>query len=101
MFGEGIDGFTDGLSAENYISIAKTSRAAATRDLQDLVEKGALTAQRSAARANVRAMLSVRRFEVLKRYSSGILCAAVRRCVSCLTDLRQSAAIRGTCGARD
>ena len=43
MFGEGIDGFTGGLSAENYISISKTSRATATRDLQDLVEKGALT----------------------------------------------------------
>jgi Fic family protein len=43
MFGEGIDGFKGGLSAENYISISKTSRATATRDLQDLVEKGALT----------------------------------------------------------
>lgn len=43
MFKEGIDGFMGGLSAENYISISKTSRATATRDLQDLVEKGALT----------------------------------------------------------
>ncbi len=43
LFKEGIDGFKGGLSAENYISIAKTSRATATRDLQDLVEKGALT----------------------------------------------------------
>jgi len=43
MFREGIDGFTGGLSAENYISITGTSRATATRDLQDLVEKGALT----------------------------------------------------------
>lgn len=43
MFREGIDGFKGGLSAENYISIAQTSRATATRDLQDLVEKGALT----------------------------------------------------------
>lgn len=42
MFKEGIDGFQGGLSAENYITIAKTSRATATRDLQDLVEKGAL-----------------------------------------------------------
>ena len=38
-----VDGFKGGLSAENYISISKTSRATATRDLQDLVEKGALT----------------------------------------------------------
>jgi Fic family protein len=43
MFKEGIDGFKGGLSAENYITISKTSRATATRDLQDLVEKGALT----------------------------------------------------------
>jgi Fic family protein len=43
MFQEGIDGFEGGLSAENYISITKTSRATATRDLQDLVEMGAFT----------------------------------------------------------
>lgn len=43
MFKEGIDGFKGGLSAENYISISGTSRATATRDLQDLVDKGALT----------------------------------------------------------
>jgi len=43
MFREGLDGFKGGLSAENYISITRTSRATATRDLQDLVEKGALT----------------------------------------------------------
>ncbi|MCT7376816.1 Fic family protein [Chelativorans salis] len=43
MFREGIDGFKRGLSAENYISITGASRATATRDLQDLVEKGALT----------------------------------------------------------
>ena len=43
MFREGIDGFKGGLSAENYIAISQTSRATATRDLQDLVSKGALT----------------------------------------------------------
>jgi Fic family protein len=43
MFREGIDGFKGGLSAENYIPITKASRATATRDLQDLVGKGALT----------------------------------------------------------
>jgi Fic family protein len=43
MFREGIEGFKGGLSAENYLSISKSSRATATRDLQDLVEKGALT----------------------------------------------------------
>jgi Fic family protein len=43
IFREGIDGFKGGLSAENYISITGTSRATATRDLQNLIEKGALT----------------------------------------------------------
>lgn len=42
MFAEGPGGFKGGLSAENYIAIAKTTRATATRDLTDLVEKGAL-----------------------------------------------------------
>lgn len=42
MFKEGPEGFSGGLSAENYISITKTPRATATRDLADLVQKGAL-----------------------------------------------------------
>jgi Fic family protein len=41
VFREGPDGFKGGLSAENYLKITGTSRATATRDLQDLVEKGA------------------------------------------------------------
>jgi Fic family protein len=43
MFREGPSGFKGGLSAENYIRITETSRATATRDLQDLVDKRALT----------------------------------------------------------
>ncbi len=43
IFKEGTMGFKGGLSAENYISITGTSRATATRDLQQLVEIGALT----------------------------------------------------------
>lgn len=43
MFREGPKGFTGGLSAENYISITGTSPATATRDLHDLVTKGALS----------------------------------------------------------
>ena len=42
LFREGPDGFKGGLSAENYISMTGTSRATTTRDLQDLVEMGAL-----------------------------------------------------------
>ncbi len=43
MFEEGPGGFKGGLSAANYLSITKTSPATATRDLQDLVARGALT----------------------------------------------------------
>ncbi len=49
MFREGPDGFRGGLSAENYIAITGTSRATATRDLQDLVEMGGAHANRRAA----------------------------------------------------
>jgi hypothetical protein len=41
MFEEGPGGFKGGMSAEKYIRITEASRATATRDLQDLVEKGA------------------------------------------------------------
>jgi Fic family protein len=40
MLAEGPGGFTGGMSAKKYISITKTSKATATRDLQDLVRKG-------------------------------------------------------------
>lgn len=42
IFAEGPKGFKGGLSAENYIAITKTSRATATRDLADLVNRGVL-----------------------------------------------------------
>ena len=43
MLREGPDGFKGGLSASNYVSITGASPATTTRDLADLVEKGALT----------------------------------------------------------
>lgn len=43
IFREGPGGFKGGLSADNYLKITGTSRATATRDLQDLVEKGAFS----------------------------------------------------------
>jgi Fic family protein len=43
MFAEGLEGFEGGLSADNYLRIAKTSASTATRDLKGLVERGALT----------------------------------------------------------
>jgi Fic family protein len=39
MLREGVKGFEGGMSAKKYMTIAKTSKATATRDLQDLVEK--------------------------------------------------------------
>ena len=43
MFREGSAGFRGGLSAGNYMSITGATASTATRDLKDLVEKGALT----------------------------------------------------------
>lgn len=40
MLEEGYQGFEGGMNARKYVSLAKTSKATATRDLQDLVEKG-------------------------------------------------------------
>ncbi|MEY8019274.1 Fic family protein [Muriicola sp. SD30] len=39
MLEEGHQGFKGGMNARKYVSLAKTSKATATRDLQDLVEK--------------------------------------------------------------
>ena len=39
VFEEGYTGFKGGLSAKNYVKIAKTSESTATRDLADLVQK--------------------------------------------------------------
>jgi Fic family protein len=52
MFREGLEGFKGGLSAGNYSTITGASPATTTRDLADLVEKGALmrTGERKHAR---------------------------------------------------
>ncbi|MDR1543498.1 MAG: Fic family protein, partial [Prevotellaceae bacterium] len=42
MLDAGKDGFEGGMTAKKYVSIAKTTKATATRDLQKLVEIGAL-----------------------------------------------------------
>ena len=44
MFNEGPNGFEGGMNAKKYQSIAKTSKATATRDLQQLVLLGAFVA---------------------------------------------------------
>lgn len=53
----GPEGFTGGLSAGNYVSIARTSPATATRDLADLVDKGVL--RRTGERRHARYHLTI------------------------------------------
>ncbi len=57
MLREGPEGFTGGLSAGNYVSIARTSPATATRDLANLVDKGAL--RRTGERRHARYHLTI------------------------------------------
>lgn len=42
MFDEGLGGFKGGMNARKYMGITKTSKATATRDLQYLLEIGAI-----------------------------------------------------------
>ena len=42
MFAEGMDGFEGGMSAKNYMNITGAPVATTTRDLQSLVEMGAM-----------------------------------------------------------
>lgn len=58
MFREGPDGFKGGLSAGNYSTITGSSPATTTRDLVDLVEKGALL--RTGERKHARYTLNLR-----------------------------------------
>jgi Fic family protein len=57
LFSEGPDGFIGGLSADKYISITGAPRATVTRDLQDLVGKGALL--RKGERKHTRYLLNL------------------------------------------
>ena len=47
MFDAGAEGFVGGMTAKKYVSINKTSKATATRDLQHLSEIGAFLEQGS------------------------------------------------------
>ncbi|HXA79313.1 MAG TPA: Fic family protein [Candidatus Acidoferrales bacterium] len=57
MFREGPEGFEGGLTARKYSTITRTSPATVTRDLADLVEKGALV--RAGERRHARYDLAV------------------------------------------
>lgn len=61
MFKEGVQGFIGGLSAEKYLTITQTSRATATRDLQDLVQKQVLYS--SGERKSTRYFLNIATFK--------------------------------------
>ncbi len=61
MFKEGVQGFAGGLSAEKYLTITQTSRATATRDLQDLVQKQVLFS--SGERKSTRYFLNMSTFK--------------------------------------
>lgn len=43
MLEEGPSGFEASMSAAKYVRITNTSKGTATRDLQDLIEKGVFT----------------------------------------------------------
>jgi Fic family protein len=58
IFDAGYEGFTGGLSADNYIKISQTSPSTATRDLQHLTEKGILL--RTGERKGTRYFLNIK-----------------------------------------
>lgn len=51
MFEEGPNGFEGGMNAKKYMSITHTSKATATRDLQELVAMGVLSPSVAAGRS--------------------------------------------------
>ncbi len=58
MLDDGEDAFEGGMNARKYLAIGKTSKATATRDLQDLVEKSILIAQGGGRSTNYQVNLS-------------------------------------------
>lgn len=51
MTEEGPDGFIGGMNARKYMAIAKTSKATATRDLQEMLDRGAFVLGNKAGRS--------------------------------------------------
>jgi Fic family protein len=60
MLREGPEGFKGGLSAGNYISITGATTATATRDLADMMAKGALLREGERRHARYRVNIPVR-----------------------------------------
>jgi len=62
MFEKGVEGFEGGMTAKKYISITKTSKATATRDLQDMTSKGILKPQGGGRSVHYELNLKVNKF---------------------------------------
>jgi Fic family protein len=65
MFREGPEGFRGGLSAGKYTAVTGASPATTTRDLSDLVEKGALVREGDRRYARYRPSIPLRPFRHL------------------------------------
>jgi Fic family protein len=65
MLREGPEGFKGGLSAGNYATITGASPATTTRDLADLVEKGALLREGQRRHARYRLSIPIRNVELV------------------------------------
>lgn len=61
MLASGPDGFEGGMNARKYIAIAKTSKATATRDMQNLLEIGAFVHLGTAGGRSTRYQLNIYR----------------------------------------
>ena len=73
MLREGLSGFRGGLSAANHMTITGASPATATRDLADLVEKGALVRVGQLRHARYLLGIGVRRVEAVRIAENGEL----------------------------
>jgi Fic family protein len=65
---EGLGGFAQGLTVKKYIRLTDTSRATATRDLQSLVEQGAMI--RTGDTQSTRYWINLPALDVFKRLSA-------------------------------
>jgi Fic family protein len=67
MFREGPKGFEGGLSAQKYMNITQSSKATATRDLTDLLEKGCLYKLPGEGRSTRYQVLFIENYPVLQQ----------------------------------
>ncbi len=80
VLAEGIEGFKGGLSAGNYMSIAKTSPATVRRDLADLVDKGALARTGERRHARYHLTIPLRPVSAVTIDKAGNIVVAKKQC---------------------